>query len=57
MGIMKNEIPILEYDDSTRSVIMPDHEKLEITLPKKALFILIFCVCLSLFCTYYMLYL
>ncbi len=38
MGIMKNEIPILEYDDSTRSVIMPDHEKLKITLPKKAVF-------------------
>ena len=38
MGIMKNEIPILECDDSTLSVIMPDHEKLEITLPKKAVF-------------------
>ena len=38
MSIMKNEFPILEYDTESVSVIMPDHEKLGITLPKKAVF-------------------
>ena len=36
MTIIKNEIPILEYDDNELSVIMPNHEKLELKLPKKA---------------------
>ena len=38
MTIIKNEIPILEYDDNELSVIMPNHEKLELKLPKKAVF-------------------
>lgn len=38
MGIMKNEIPILEFDTEHRSVIMPNHEKLNLHLPRKAVF-------------------
>ena len=38
MPIIKNTIPILEYDDNPLSVIMPTHEKLGITLPEKAVF-------------------
>lgn len=38
MSLFKNEFPILEYDDSKDSVIMPDHEKLEIVIPKKCVF-------------------
>ena len=38
MAIIKNEIPILEYDDSQLSVLMPNHEKLNLQLPKKAVF-------------------
>lgn len=38
MSIIKNEIPILEYDSSTNAVIMPDHERLNMCLPKKAVF-------------------
>ena len=38
MSIVKNEIPILEFDTNTEAVIMPDHEKLGIALPKKAVF-------------------
>lgn len=39
MAIVKNEIPILEYDDSPISVIMPNHEKLKIKLPEKVVFV------------------
>ena len=38
MSIIKNEIPILEYDTDTSAVIMPDHEHLDLKLPKKAVF-------------------
>lgn len=38
MAIMKNEIPILEYDTNPKAVIMPDHEDLRLHLPKKAVF-------------------
>lgn len=38
MALHKNDIPILEYDDSPVSVIMPTHENLNIKLPKKAVF-------------------
>lgn len=38
MSLHKNAIPILEYDDSQRSVIVPTHEKLDIKLPEKAVF-------------------
>ena len=38
MSILKNEIPILEYDTDTRAVIMPDHEHLAMKLPEKAAF-------------------
>lgn len=36
--IMKNEIPILEFDTDATAVIMPTHENLELNLPKKAVF-------------------
>ena len=38
MCIMKNEIPILEFDSSVDAVIMPDHERLALRLPTKAVF-------------------
>lgn len=38
MSIIKNEIPILEFDSAAAAVIMPDHEHLELKLPKKAVF-------------------
>ena len=38
MSIIKNEIPILEFDTDEKSVIMPEHEKLDLTLPRKAVF-------------------
>ena len=38
MSLIKNEFPILEYDTDERAVIMPDHDELEIHLPKKAVF-------------------
>lgn len=38
MAIWKNEVPILEYDDNEQAVIMPDHEKLGLELPSKAVF-------------------
>lgn len=38
MAIVKHEIPILEYDDSCTSVIMPTHEKLALHLPERAVF-------------------
>lgn len=36
--IMKDEIPILEFDPDVSAVIMPTHEKLDLNLPKKAVF-------------------
>ena len=38
MSIQKNEIPILEYDTDKKSVIMPDHEHIDVVLPQKAVF-------------------
>ena len=38
MSIIKNEIPILEYDADKQSVIMPDHEHLTMRLPAKGVF-------------------
>lgn len=38
MSIIKNEIPILEFDSDEKAVIMPGHEKLDIKLPKKAVY-------------------
>ena len=39
MALIKNEIPILEYDDNPCAVLMPAHEKLNIHLPEKAVFV------------------
>ncbi len=36
--LIKNEIPILEYDDSSREVIAPDHDWTGGMLPEKCLF-------------------
>ena len=36
--ILKNEIPILEFDTDTSAVLMPTHEHLDLHLPKKAVF-------------------
>lgn len=36
--ILKNEIPILEFDTDHSAVIMPTHEKLDLNLPRKAVF-------------------
>ena len=36
--IIKNEIPILEFDTDKASVIMPTHENLDLNLPRKAVF-------------------
>jgi uridine phosphorylase len=36
--ILKNEIPILEYDDSSAEVIAPDHDCEGLKLPEKCLF-------------------
>ena len=38
MSIIKNEIPILEYDPNPTAVIMPNHEQISIKLPTKAVF-------------------
>ena len=38
MAIIKNEIPILEFDDEQTAVINPTHEKLNLQLPKKCVF-------------------
>lgn len=38
MSIMKNEIPILEFDTDKEAVIMPCHEEIDLILPKKAVF-------------------
>ena len=36
--ILKNEMPILEYDDSSAEVIAPDHDCEGLKLPEKCLF-------------------
>ena len=38
MSIIKNEIPILEFDSDPSAVIRPTHEELELQLPKKCVF-------------------
>lgn len=38
MGIIRNDIPILEFDSDTSAVIIPDHEGLGLKLPEKAVF-------------------
>lgn len=38
MSILKNEIPILEFDSAQRAVIDPDHEQLDLKLPEKCVF-------------------
>lgn len=35
MGIIKNDIPILEYDNVLNAVINPDHEHIQMKLPQK----------------------
>lgn len=39
MTLFKNEFPILEFDDSKDAVINPDHEDLEIKLPRKCVYV------------------
>ena len=38
MSILKNEIPILEFDTEATAVIDPNHEQLNLELPKKCVF-------------------
>lgn len=38
MALHKHDIPILEYDDCPRAVLMPGHEQLNLQLPEKAVF-------------------
>ena len=38
MAMIHHEIPILEYDTDLTGIIMPDHEQLNLNLPKKAVF-------------------
>ena len=38
MSIMKNEIPILEYDSDPSAMILPTHERLGISLPRRVVF-------------------
>lgn len=38
MTIHKNDLAILEFDDAYESVIEPNHEGLDIKLPKKCVF-------------------
>lgn len=38
MSILKNEIPILEFDSEQTAVINPTHEKLNLKLPRKCVF-------------------
>lgn len=38
MSIIKNEIPLLEYDSDPSAVIMPGHEGLDMVLPEKAVY-------------------
>ena len=36
--IQKHVIPILEFDDNPRAVIMPNHEGMDLQLPKKCVY-------------------
>ena len=36
--IQKHAIPILEFDDNPQAVIMPNHEGLDLHLPKKCVY-------------------
>ena len=36
--IQKHAIPILEFDDNLQAVIMPNHEGLDLQLPKKCIY-------------------
>ncbi|PKY92744.1 nucleoside phosphorylase [Facklamia hominis] len=38
MAIQKNDFPILEFDNNPKAVIMPDHERLGLELPKKCVY-------------------
>ena len=38
MAIIKNEIPILEFDTEQTAVLNPTHENLGLNLPKKCVF-------------------
>lgn len=38
MSIIKNEIPLLEFDDDRAAVIAPTHEGLDLKLPRKCVF-------------------
>lgn len=38
MTIFKNEFPILEFDDRKEAVINPDHEGLDLKLPRKCVY-------------------
>ena len=38
MSIIKNEIPILEFDTTQTAVLNPTHENLDLKLPKKCVF-------------------
>ena len=38
MSLIKNEIPILEFDTNLTAVINPTHEKIDLTLPRKCVF-------------------
>ncbi len=38
MAIIKNEIPILEFDTESTAVINPNHENLDLKLPEKCVF-------------------
>ena len=38
MSIVKNEIPILEFDTEQTAVINPTHEELDLRLPPKCVF-------------------
>ena len=38
LSIIKNEIPILEYDATHEAVVSPDHEQLQLELPRKCVF-------------------
>ncbi len=38
MSIKKREVPLLEFDSDKNAVLRPDHENLDLKLPKKAVF-------------------
>ena len=40
--IQKHAIPILEFDDNPQAVIMPNHEGLDLHLPKKCVYCLLY---------------